>query len=145
MRLASAVASMLVATVAASLAQIALMPDGTWLTADNTAKIRFESCAGAACGRLVWLRDPRDPKTGEAILDRNNPDPALRTRRLLGIPLITNIRPLAQGEWSARAYNAEDAGIYDITLKLVASDRLALKGCGLVGLICKTELWTKSP
>jgi uncharacterized protein (DUF2147 family) len=144
MRLAPAVASMLVATVAASLAQVALVPDGTWLTADNTAKIRFESCAGVPCGRLVWLRDPLDPKTGEAILDRNNPDPALRARRLLGIPLITDIRPLAPGEWSARAYDAEDAGIYDIILKLVAADRLAVRGCGLAGLICKTELWTKS-
>jgi uncharacterized protein (DUF2147 family) len=144
MRLAPAVASMLVAMVAASLAQVALEPDGTWLTADNTAKIRFESCAGAPCGRLVWLRDPLDPKTGEAILDRNNPDPSLRARRLLGIPLITDIRPLAPGEWSARAYNAEDAGIYDVNLKLVAADRLAVRGCGLAGLICKTELWTKS-
>jgi uncharacterized protein (DUF2147 family) len=144
MRLAPAVASMLVATAAATLAQIAPVPDGTWLTADNTAKIRFESCAGAPCGRLVWLRDPVDPKTGEAILDRNNPDPTLRARRLLGIALITEIRPLAQGEWSARAYNAEDAGIYAITLKLVAADRLTVRGCGLAGLICKTELWTKS-
>jgi len=144
MRLAPAVASMLLATVATSFAQIALAPDGTWFTADNTAKIRFESCAGTPCGRLVWLRDPIDPQTGAAILDKNNPDPALRARPLLGIVLIMDIQPLAQGTWRARAYNADDARTYDITLKLVASDRLALKGCGLVGLICKTELWTRS-
>jgi uncharacterized protein (DUF2147 family) len=145
MRLAPVVASMLLATVVASFAQIAPAPDGTWLTQDSTAKIRFEACAGTPCGRLVWLRDPIDPKTGEVILDKNNPDPALRARPLLGIALITDIQPLAQGAWRARAYNADDAGTYDITLTLVASDRLALKGCGLAGLICKTELWTKSP
>jgi uncharacterized protein (DUF2147 family) len=118
--------------------------DGTWLTADGAAMIRFEACAPSRCGRLVWLRDPIDPETGAQLLDKNNPDPALRTRQLLGIALITDVTPVRQDEWQAKAYNAEDAGTYAVTLRLAAPDRLALRGCGLAGLICRTEFWSRA-
>jgi uncharacterized protein (DUF2147 family) len=127
-----------------SLAQPAPQLEGTWLTADGAAMIRFEQCVPSRCGRLVWLRDPIDPETGAQLLDKNNPDPALRTRQLLGIALITDVTPVRQGEWQAKAYNAEDAGTYAVTLRLAAPDKLALKGCGLAGLICRTEYWSRA-
>jgi hypothetical protein len=62
---------------------------GTWLTEDGSARIRFEQCASAPCGRIVWLREPNDPETGKPVLDKRNPDPALRSRRLLGVVIFT--------------------------------------------------------
>jgi uncharacterized protein (DUF2147 family) len=144
MRVFLAIAAALLVAAGASGAQPTTGLEGTWLTADGAAKIRFERGAALLYGRLVWLRDPIDPQTGNDILDKNNPDPKLRTRRLLGILLFTDITPIRQGEWRARAYNAEDAGTYEVTLKLTAPNALALKGCGLAGLICKTEYWTRS-
>ena len=143
MRLSPA-ASMLLVTVAASFAQSSPALEGIWLTADTTAKIRFEPCAGELCGRLVWLRDPNDPKTGKPILDKHNPDPAQRSRQLLGIAVFTDIKAIERGQWRARAYNAEDSKTYEVTLQVTSPTQLAVKGCGLVGLICKTELWTRS-
>jgi hypothetical protein len=100
MRVALAIALALLIAAAAAVAQTSTGLEGTWLTADGTAKIHFET-GSAPCGRLVWLRDPYDPQTGKDVVDKNNPDPALRTRRLLGIPLITDITPVRQGEWRA--------------------------------------------
>jgi len=125
------------------LAQTAMGLEGIWLTADGTAKIRFEPCPSELCGRLVWLRDANDPRTGRPVLDKHNPDPALRGRQLLGIPVITGVTPVHEGEWRATAYNAEDAGTYAVTLTLTAPNALALRGCGLVGLVCRTETWTR--
>ena len=142
--LASGATTWPVRTLAQSLAQTSRELEGTWLTADGTAMVRFEDCAPFRCGRLVWLRDPVDPQTGKALLDKNNPDPALRKRQLLGIVLITEVAPLRPGEWQAKAYNAEDAGTYAVTLRLTAPDRLALRGCGLAGLICRTEFWSRA-
>jgi uncharacterized protein (DUF2147 family) len=144
MRVPVFVGLMLLATVGASFGQTFSGLQGTWLTADGSSKIRFEACAVAFCGRLVWLRDPNDAETGKPILDKNNPDPAQRTRRLLGITVFTEIEPTQPGEWRAKAYNAEDAAMYDVTLKLTPPDQLALTGCGLGGLICQTELWTRA-
>jgi uncharacterized protein (DUF2147 family) len=144
MRVFLAIASALLIAAGAAVAQTSTGLEGTWLTADGAAKIRFEPGTAVLRGRLVWLRDPYDPQTGRAIVDKNNPDAALRTRPLLGIPLITDITPIRQGEWRAHAYNAEDSGTYEVTLKLTAPNELALTGCGLAGLICKTERWTRS-
>ena len=135
---------LMLATGLASLGQSMATLEGTWLTADGSSKIRFEPCAGALCGRLIWLRDPNDPATGRPIRDKNNPNPALRTRRLLGIAIFTDILPTEPGKWRAKAYNAEDSNIYDVTLKRIAPNQLGLTGCGLAGLICKTEVWTRT-
>jgi uncharacterized protein (DUF2147 family) len=118
--------------------------EGTWLTADSSSKIRFEPCAAALCGRLVWLRDPIDPQTGKPLLDKNNPDPGQRLRQLLGLLIFTDMRAIHPGEWRAKAYNAEDARTYDVELQLTAPDQLTLRGCGLGGLICRSERWTRS-
>jgi uncharacterized protein (DUF2147 family) len=144
MRVSAVAGLMIGARVAAAFCQTSAGPEGTWLTADGSSKIRFETCGAASCGRLVWLRDPKDSDTGQPLLDKNNPDPAQRGRRLLGILVFTEIHLAQPGEWKAKAYNAEDSNQYDVTLTLMPPDQLALRGCGLGGLICRTELWTRS-
>jgi uncharacterized protein (DUF2147 family) len=144
MRIPALAGLMMAATMAASFGETAALLEGTWLTADGSSKIRFESCGAAACGRLVWLREANDPQTGKPLLDKNNPDPAQRTRKLLGILVFTDVLPIRPGEWSAKAYNAEDSNQYDVTLSMRQPDQLALRGCGLGGLICQTELWTRA-
>jgi uncharacterized protein (DUF2147 family) len=135
---------MFAATVLAALSQSSAGLEGTWLTADGSSKIHFEACGAASCGRLVWLRDPIDPMTGKPLLDKNNPDPAQRGRRLLGIVVFTEVLLSRPGEWSAKAYNAEDSNQYAVTLTMRSPDQLALRGCGLGGLICQTEVWTRA-
>lgn len=117
---------------------------GTWLTENGASKIKLEPCGGTLCGKLVWLREANDPKTGGPVTDKQNPDPALRARPLVGIVLITGIVPAEDaGEWSAHAYNAEDGKTYDVTLKLQDNGKLELEGCGLGGIVCQGETWTR--
>ena len=119
---------------------------GTWLTDEGASKVRLEPCGSVLCGKLVWLREPDDPKTGAPILDKKNPDAALRGRPLLGLTLISAIRPGDDtDEWKAKAYNAEDGKTYDVTLKLQEDGTLELEGCGLAGLVCQGETWTRAP
>ncbi len=119
---------------------------GTWLTEEGASKVRLEPCGSVLCGKLVWLREPNDPKSGAPILDKNNPDKALRARPLLGLTLISAITPGdEESEWKARAYNAEDGKTYDVTLKLQEDGTLELEGCGLAGLVCQGETWTRAP
>ena len=145
MRLCVLVRLVFATTVAGALAQTpAVGLEGTWLTEDASAKISFERCASALCGRLVWLRAPNDPETGEPARDKKNPDPTKRTRPLLGLEIFSQVQPIGEVKWRAKAYDAENAKIYDVTLELRPRDQLALTGCGLLGLICRTELWTRA-
>lgn len=124
---------------------------GVWLTDEGASKVQIEPCAATTgakdtlCGRLIWLREPNDAKTGAPLADKKNPDATLRSRPLLGLTLITSIKPAGDpDEWKARAYNAEDGKTYDVTLHLQEDGTLELEGCGLAGLICQGETWTRA-
>lgn len=44
-------------------------PAGVWLTQSGDARIKVSRCGNALCGRVVWLKEPIDKKTGKAQLD----------------------------------------------------------------------------
>src|SRR3984893_19518106 len=69
---------------------------GTWLTASGLAQVRLGPCPdpanGPICGLVVGLINTKWPD-GNAIAadmatDYRNPDPALSTRKVIGMPLI---------------------------------------------------------
>lgn len=117
---------------------------GTWLTEDGKSKIKFEPCGTETCGRIVWLKFPTDPNTGKPPTDRNNPDPGLRKRPIMGLVIFSAIKPDPEGGWHAVAYNAEDANNYEVTLKPKSNGTLELEGCGLMGLVCQSQTWTRA-
>jgi len=51
-------------------------PVGTWLSQGGEIRVRIAKCATAYCGTIVWEKAPSK--------DANNPDPALRTRDMVG-------------------------------------------------------------
>ena len=52
------------------------IPQGVWLI-DNEVAVQVFNCSNLLCGRILWLSIPRDPQ-GRLVLDKKNPDPALR-------------------------------------------------------------------
>ena len=55
--------------------------EGEWLIQDKSGKVRIAPCPGRPdrmCGTTSLVKDPTK------VLDAKNPDPALRTRPLLG-------------------------------------------------------------
>ena len=69
-------------------AALAGTPEGVWQTQDGDLKVRLSNCAGKLCGRVVWLGEPIDPRTGRPKTDKHNPDPAKRTRPLIGLKVV---------------------------------------------------------
>src|SRR5438105_37711 len=66
-------------------------PKGDWMVADGTAVIRIAPCADALCGTIAWT------KGGSVGTDENNPDPAKRNRPILGLPILIDMKPTADG------------------------------------------------
>lgn len=116
-------------------------PAGVWLTQSGDAKIKVSHCGGALCGHVVWLKDPIDKKTGKPQRDEHNADPALRTRKIIGIPLFIDMHAAGSNKWSGRIYNADDGKSYASTLTLLPSGNLNVQGC--VGALCAGEDWTR--
>jgi uncharacterized protein (DUF2147 family) len=118
--------------------------EGVWLTADGSTRVRFEACSQAVCGHIVWLKEPVDPATGRPWLDGKNEDAGLRNRPLIGLPMITGVKPEGGGAWSASLYNPLDGKTYSGVLTRLSADRLQLRGCALV-VFCQDEVWSRLP
>jgi uncharacterized protein (DUF2147 family) len=116
-------------------------PAGVWLTQSGDAKIKVSRCGDALCGRIVWLKEPIDKKTGKAQLDDHNADPALRGRKIVGISLFLEMQAAGANKWSGRIYNADDGKTYASTVTLLPSGNLNVRGC--MGTLCAGEDWTR--
>jgi uncharacterized protein (DUF2147 family) len=125
---------------APALAQTA-EPVGVWLTEKGDARVKISRCSSGICGVIVWLREPIDRATGQPQLDDKNPNPALRTRPVIGISLFIGMRPSAPGRWSGQIYNADDGGTYVSYVTFAGGDALSVEGC--VGMICGGETWSR--
>jgi uncharacterized protein (DUF2147 family) len=115
---------------------------GAWLTQAGDAKVVVRPCGAAICGKVVWLKQPIDSATGKPQADDKNPDPSLRTRRIIGLQLFSDMLPSTSSSWSGRVYNADDGKSYASTVTLLDAGRLEVRGC--TGGLCGNEIWTRS-
>ena len=125
---------------------------GEWLVKDGSARIAIRPCSddkerparerealkGAMCGVLSWT------KFTPVGLDDKNPDPAKRTRSVMGMPIILDMKPSASKEnrWEGQIYNSENGKTYDGSITLESADALRVEGC-VLGILCGGETWTR--
>ena len=123
-------------------AQNGLDPGGIWLTQAGDAKVRVSKCGAGICGVVVWLKDAIDPATGKPHVDDKNPNPALKRRPMIGLPLFSNMQATGPNRWSGQIYNADDGGTYVSHVSVSGPDTLKVEGC--VGAFCGGENWTRA-
>jgi uncharacterized protein (DUF2147 family) len=123
---------------------LAADPAGIWLTEGGKAQVRIAPCGGALCGAIVSLKEPNDPETGRPKVDKNNADAAKRSRPMIGVQTVLGMKPSSTPDkWTGNVYNAEDGKTYSGSLTVTGASSLALEGCVLGGLICKSQSWTR--
>jgi uncharacterized protein (DUF2147 family) len=118
-------------------------PRGMWLVADMSAQIQIENCGGLLWGVVAW-------ESTSGGRDTANPDPSLRGRPTLGIPILLGMRPGgpqapdgAATVWRGQIYNAMNGQIYEASIRLANPGILHLEGCVLGGLFCGGQDWTR--
>jgi uncharacterized protein (DUF2147 family) len=116
---------------------------GVWLTNTGDAHIRIAKCGGNMCGTIIWLRDPKDPATGRPLTDAKNPDPAKRSRPLIGIAIALGFHsaPDNPDKFVGTFYNAEDGNIYTGSMLAPNADALNVEGC--LAVFCQTQVWSR--
>jgi uncharacterized protein (DUF2147 family) len=119
---------------------------GDWLTATGDGKVRVGPCAAnpaQACGALVWLKPAADAQQAP-LRDANNLDPALRSRPMLGVLIISDFHREASGAWGdGKIYDPNDGKTYKAKMNLAPDGTLKVSGCVMV--FCKAQTWTKAP
>ena len=110
---------------------------GAWLTDDRDGIIEIAHCGDKICGRLAKSLVPiKGPP-----VDRHNPDPSLRSRPIIGMPVLLGF--VQDGQvWRGRIYDPRRGRHYRATLERIAADRLKVRGC--ITVICRTIMWTRA-
>jgi uncharacterized protein (DUF2147 family) len=126
---------------------------GTWLTQSGVAQVRIAPCQspgqGPICGTIVGLINPKGPNgqgvAPEAATDYRNPDPGLRGRKVLGMPLIWGFKATSDSNSfeDGQIYNGENGKTYNANISLQPDGKLRLRGYVGSPLFGETQLWTR--
>jgi uncharacterized protein (DUF2147 family) len=132
MLVAAAAAAVLAATAHAQTAEDAF---GVWLNPANKSHTEFYKCGSGLCAKIVKVVDGQ--KT-----DDKNPDPAKKTRPILGLVIMEGAKKTGPSKWSGTLYNRADGKSYSGTLTVKSRNTVELSGCVAV-VFCKTTTFTR--
>ena len=126
----------LIAMFAATLSVPAMSasPEGLWLVKDQSGRIRIEKCGSQMWGTIAWQKTPSR--------DENNPNPALKSRSMLGAAILIGMRQTQANLWEGDIYNPRNGSIYKSKMSM-QGDTLDIKGCVMGGIICGGETWMR--
>lgn len=111
-------------------------PAGKWRVGDGSAVVSIKQCGPSLCGSIAATAD-------KAGVDENNPNPALRSRSLVGLPIL-DLHPEGGNKWSGNVYNAKNGQNYSAHLSMNSESALTLEGCVQGTNICGSESWSRT-
>ncbi len=137
------IAAMMLALVPTAVDAQDLAPVGVWLFPNKRFEVEIAPCGGHLCGKIAWLLSPADAQ-GDPRTDRENADPALRNRPLLGLTVLRGLRQVDAHDWEdGTIYNADDGASYSATLSIASDGTLHVHAYEFVALLGKTIILTR--
>src|ERR1043165_2796970 len=106
-------------------------PSGVWLDKDGWT-IRIEPCGADLCAVIASVKPPLDPATGQPRTDKHNSDVSKRTRRLVGVEVLSGMRPIAPRKWTGQLYDPDRGVTLTGNLLELDQDTIRIEGCLLV-------------
>ena len=106
-------------------------------SASSIAATRFVARCRGLPNRTIRKPTSRRPT-------RTIPIAAKKSRPLLGVPIVLNMKPSGGNKWQGKVYNAEDGGTYTGFFTMTGANTAQLKGCVMGGIICKGQTWTRA-
>jgi uncharacterized protein (DUF2147 family) len=126
---------------------------GTWLTSSKAAEVRIAPCPnpanGPICGTVVKLLEAKGPDgkivPPEEATDIHNVDPALRSRKVVGIVLIHDFKKTNDANVfeDGTIYNGENGKTYKANIGLQSDGTLRVRGYVGSAMFGETQIWTR--
>ncbi|HXY59505.1 MAG TPA: DUF2147 domain-containing protein [Methylocystis sp.] len=122
---------------AALLAPTAVLagPAGKWRVGDGSAVIKVHDCGAGLCGAIDTIAE-------RGAKDENNPNPAQRSRPLLGLTIMS-LQKSGENMWQGTIYNAQNGQNYSAKLTQTSEASLTLEGCVAGTNLCGEDHWTR--
>ena len=124
------IASLILALAAAQPTQHAPI-EGLWKNPIGSAIIAVAPCGNALCGKVVWASA------------RGQREVAKTTSNVVGTTVLTEVKPKGKG-WAGKLFVPDDNIHVSARLQLLSATQLKLTGCALAGVICRSQVWTRT-
>ncbi len=110
---------------------------GTYMNPDADAILKVYESGGKYFGKLVWIKKPES-------LDANNPDPAKRSQKKLGMVIMNNFVFDGDDTWEkGTIYDPKNGKTYDCKVTRDTKGNLDIRGFIGISLIGRTSHFTK--
>lgn len=114
---------LMLAPLAAAFAQDVV---GKWKLEDGTAIVEVYKNGDVYNGKIVWLEKPTEAD-GSPAVDNNNPDKALRSRKLIGLNMLSGLKKNGGEYTGGSIYDPGNGKTYNCSMK-VEGDVLKVRG-----------------
>ena len=112
---------------------------GVWYPGDEDSQVEIVTEGDSVSGRLINY----DGLEFGPHYDSENPDEELRSRTILGLPIISGFQR-AKTKWRrGDIYDPNEGKTYRSAIFLKDSDTLGVQGC--IALFCQTQEWKRVP
>jgi uncharacterized protein (DUF2147 family) len=129
-------------------------PHGLWIDHTGRGAVEIAPCVPEAapgtpeaanlCGRIVWMKEPNDPK-GQPLRDTLNKNAARRAQPICGLQIIGDVKPQRDGSWDKGwIYDPEQGSSFDLELQLRSPEVLQVKGYMGVKFLSETFVWRRA-
>ena len=123
---------------------------GEWVTEEGKSHVVISECEAGLCGNIIWIKEltyPADDEKGMAgktRIDRENPDPALQNRPLIGLQFLNGFKAQNDNIWEdGRIYDPENGETYKCKMTLVNPNTLNVRGYIGFSWLGRTTVWTR--
>jgi len=120
-------------------AQSDILP-GVWVTEGSRSKVEIFRTGNSYAAKIIWLAEENNTE-GQPKTDKKNPDPALRSRPIIGLVILSDLK-LENGIWKgSKIYSPERGEYIDCSLQL--QDGYTLRITATKGFFSTTKYWRK--
>lgn len=107
---------------------------GYWTNQTASVVIALTPCSDAGwCGTVVWASE-------QAAADARRGG----TASLLKTELLHGFAAFAPNRWKGRIFVPDLGKTSSAELRQLDADRLMIRGCTIGGLICRSQVWTRT-
>jgi uncharacterized protein (DUF2147 family) len=104
--------------------------DGYWKNPSGTAIIAIAPCGKGLCGTVAWASA------------RGQREVSGTTSHVVGTRVLSGV--VRSGDrWTGNLFIPDDNIHVSAKLQLVGSRELKLTGCAVIGLFCRSQLWSR--
>lgn len=113
---------------------------GKWKLENGSAIVQVYKSGESFNGKIVWLKKATEAD-GTPAVDKNNPDPAKKTRKLLGLNMLFGLKKTGDEYTGGRIYDPANGKTYYCSFKVEGNSLKVRGSLDKKGVLGRTMTW----